>query len=65
LHDGYVCGMCHVPSRAGKTRKALAASTGAAAQAMCIAVGEPHGIPLPLVAAAVHSARQPRAAHAA
>ena len=26
LHDGYVCGMCHVPSRAGKTRKAAAAA---------------------------------------
>src|SRR6266478_4484084 len=26
LHDNYVCGMCHVPSRAGKTRKAAAAA---------------------------------------
>ena len=26
LHEGYVCGMCHVPSRAGKTRKAAAAA---------------------------------------
>jgi flagellar transcriptional activator FlhC len=24
LHKNYVCGMCHVPSRAGKTRKAAA-----------------------------------------
>ena len=24
LHDDYVCGMCNVPSRAGKTRKAAA-----------------------------------------
>jgi flagellar transcriptional activator FlhC len=22
LHDGYACGLCHMPSRAGKTRKA-------------------------------------------
>jgi flagellar transcriptional activator FlhC len=26
LHDNYVCGMCHMPSRAGKTRKAAAAA---------------------------------------
>src|SRR5262249_53348995 len=26
LHDKYVCGMCHVPSRAGKTRKSAAAT---------------------------------------
>jgi flagellar transcriptional activator FlhC len=25
LHRGYVCGLCHVPSRAGKTRQAAAA----------------------------------------
>ena len=24
LHDDYVCGLCHMPSRAGKTRKARA-----------------------------------------
>ncbi|MDB5764366.1 MAG: flhC [Herminiimonas sp.] len=22
LHDGYICGLCHMPSRAGKTKKA-------------------------------------------
>ena len=27
LHQNYVCGLCHVPSRAGKTRKAPVAST--------------------------------------
>jgi flagellar transcriptional activator FlhC len=27
LHKNYVCGMCHVPSRAGKTRKAAAKLT--------------------------------------
>ena len=26
LHQHYVCGMCHIPSRAGKTRKAAAAA---------------------------------------
>ena len=26
LHKNYICGMCHVPSRAGKTRKAAAES---------------------------------------
>ena len=29
LHRGYVCGLCHVPSRAGKTRQAAAAATHA------------------------------------
>jgi len=26
LHDKYVCGLCNVPARAGKTRKAKAAA---------------------------------------
>lgn len=30
LHDHYVCGLCHMPSRAGKTRKAKAAAAAAA-----------------------------------
>jgi flagellar transcriptional activator FlhC len=29
LHRGYVCGLCHVPSRAGKTRQAAAAAATA------------------------------------
>ncbi len=31
LHRGYVCGLCHVPSRAGKTRQAAAAAALSAA----------------------------------
>jgi flagellar transcriptional activator FlhC len=30
LHRDYVCGLCHVPSRAGKTRQAAAASAAVA-----------------------------------
>ena len=30
LHGGYVCGLCHVPSRAGKTRQAAAMAISAA-----------------------------------
>jgi len=26
LHDHYVCGLCNMPARAGKTRKAKAAA---------------------------------------
>lgn len=39
LHRHYVCGLCHVPSRAGKTRQAAAAASAAlsAAAAMPIA----------------------------
>lgn len=31
LHRGYVCGLCHMPSRAGKTRKAREAAQAAVA----------------------------------
>lgn len=31
LHKGYVCGLCHMPSRAGKTRKARDAESEALA----------------------------------
>lgn len=30
LHDKYVCGLCHMPARAGKTRKAKAAQNAEA-----------------------------------
>jgi flagellar transcriptional activator FlhC len=30
LNGGYVCGLCHMPSRAGKTRKAKEAESQAA-----------------------------------
>ena len=33
LHKGYVCGLCHVPSRAGKTRQAAAAAAAVCAAA--------------------------------
>jgi len=32
LHHGYVCGMCHMPSRAGKTRRAAIEATLCATQ---------------------------------
>jgi len=35
LHDNYICGICHPPARAGKTRAAKQASIAAAAQAAC------------------------------
>jgi flagellar transcriptional activator FlhC len=42
LHRGYVCGLCHVPSRAGKTRQAAAASAAlSAALATPAATGGP------------------------
>jgi len=34
LHDRFVCGLCHVPSRAGKTRAARAERDDAAAPAL-------------------------------
>lgn len=34
LHRGYVCGLCHVPSRAGKTRQAAEAAGAAAKPAV-------------------------------
>ena len=34
LNSGYVCGLCHMPSRAGKTRKSKEAATAAAALAL-------------------------------
>ncbi len=34
LHRGYVCGLCHVPSRAGKTRQAAAAAAVSAGAAL-------------------------------
>jgi flagellar transcriptional activator FlhC len=49
LHKNYVCGMCHVPSRAGKTRKAAE-----------LAAQEP--APLPPVAPAVMRAAKAAAA---
>ena len=33
LHKGYVCGLCNVPSRAGKTRQAAVAAAAAAVEA--------------------------------
>ena len=33
---GYVCGLCHMPARAGKTRKAVAAAQEAALQAATV-----------------------------
>ena len=33
LHRGYVCGLCHMPSRAGKTRKAREAAQAAVVNA--------------------------------
>ena len=30
LHDGYLCGLCHMPSRAGKTKKCKEDATAAA-----------------------------------
>jgi len=32
LHRGYVCGLCHVPSRAGKTRQAATLAAAASAK---------------------------------
>ena len=61
LHDDYVCGMCHVPSRAGKTRKAAAAAIRVAPQAaLRPALPQPYGKVI-VVAAAAQAARQPRA----
>jgi flagellar transcriptional activator FlhC len=34
LHRGYICGLCHVPSRAGKTRQAAVASAAALSAAL-------------------------------
>jgi flagellar transcriptional activator FlhC len=36
LHDNYVCGLCNMPSRAGKTKKAREASEAAAIDAMTV-----------------------------
>lgn len=58
LHRGYVCGLCHVPSRAGKTRQAAAATAAAAAAAPAI-------VPLaPVIGRSVRAAK-PRLRQAA
>ena len=64
LHDDFVCGMCHVPSRAGKTRQSAVASPRIPPPAARPALPQPHGKPLAVVAV-VQAARQPRARHAA
>jgi flagellar transcriptional activator FlhC len=51
LHRGYVCGLCHVPSRAGKTRQAAAAS---AALSAVVATPAAMGVPLRVKPTRVH-----------
>lgn len=60
LHKGYVCGLCNVPSRAGKTRQAAVAAAAAADAA--IAVARQPQAPLNNVVMAVAQRKaQPRA----
>ena len=55
LHRGYVCGLCHVPSRAGKTRQVAAAMAAAVVTATLAA---PSSTPVPARIAKVRR-RQP------
>ncbi len=57
LHQNYVCGMCHVPSRAGKTRKAAIA-----AAAQVLLQGHAPLMAPPVVASAVPASRPGRRA---
>ena len=60
LHDGYVCGMCHVPSRAGKTRKAAAAAVLAQQPAPLPPAPRPRARTFKVVPPAARPAWQPR-----
>lgn len=41
LHRGYVCGLCHVPSRAGKTRQAAESAAQSAGGKQYVPVAKP------------------------
>ena len=64
LHKGYVCGLCNVPSRAGKTRQAaVAAAAAAEADAAISAAMQPQAPQAPLANVVIGAAQrkaQPR-----
>ena len=60
LHDHFVCGMCHVPSRAGKTRKAAEAAMVVQPQPQPQPHIEPQPQPQPLLAVKPRRAIPPR-----
>jgi flagellar transcriptional activator FlhC len=65
LHSDYVCGMCHVPSRAGKTRKAAAALRAQSPSVAAAIAAVPITRPAVPAAVAVPTRRDTRVIHTA
>ena len=60
LHKGYVCGLCNVPSRAGKTRQAAVAAAAAAEADAAISAAMQPQAPANVVIGAAQRKAQPR-----